>query len=218
MRAVLLTGSPRGTRSTSRALGLHVLQGLRSRGWEVEERNVCRAVTTAEGVADLKAIMEGSDLAVLSLPIYLGSPPAAVMRAMEALRGHIKEGGALVAVTNSDLVGEREHEVSLSICRLFARDIGWEWRGGIVRGGQVPRDRAAGTVELDRRARRALDLAVEELSVGRPLPAGTVDASGRRPLPALLHVFRANGEWGRAARSNKVRERIRVRPYLEERR
>lgn len=220
MRAVLLIGSPRGERSTSRALGAYMLEGLRSRGWEVGERYACRDVTTSEGLTDLLAEMERSDLSILSFPTYVDSPPAAVMRVMETMHGRIKRGGALLAMANCGFIGSGNNTSSLSICRLFARDIGWEWRGGLsLGGGNVLAGRAlqdAGGVA--RNVRRALDQAVSALAEGKAVPQGAIDLMGRNIVPTLLYNITANRAWDRAARKNNVLDRIRDRPYMEEER
>ncbi|OPX61286.1 MAG: NADPH-dependent FMN reductase [Methanomassiliicoccales archaeon PtaB.Bin134] len=220
MRAVLLIGSPRGERSTSRGLGVYTLEGLRSRGWEVEERYTCRDVTTSEGLTDLLAAVERSDLLILSFPTYVDSPPAAVVRVMETMHGRIKRGGALLAIANCGFISSMNNASSLSICRLFARDIGWEWRGGLsLGGGNVLAGRTleeAGGVA--RSVRRALDQAVSALAEGKAVPQGTIDLMGRNIVPPFIYNITANRAWDRAARKNKVLERIRDRPYMEERR
>lgn len=218
MRAVLLIGSPRGDRSTSRALGVYTLEGLRSRGWEVEERFTCRDVTTSEGLTDLLAAVERSDLLILSFPTYVDSPPAAVMRIMETMHGRIKRGGALLAIANCGFISSSNNTSSLSICRLFARDIGWEWRGGLsLGGGNVLAGRTleeAGGVA--RNVRRALDQAVSALAEGRVVPRGTIDRMARNIVPPFIYNITANRAWDLAARNNKVLDRIRDRPYMEE--
>ena len=218
MRALLFNGSPRGERSTSRALGTYVLEGLRRRGWEVEERDACRAVTTSEALSDILAAMERSDLVIFSFPTYVDSPPAAVIRAMEALRGRIKKGGALLAIANCGFISSRNNGPSLSICRLFARDIGWEWRGGLsLGGGNVIVGRSlekAGGVA--RKVRKALDQAVLALAEGKAVPQGAIDLMGRNLLPPFLYIITANRAWHRTARENKVLDRVRDRPYMED--
>ncbi len=220
MRAALLNGSPRGERSTSRALGTYVLEGLRSRGWMVEERDICRAVTTSEGLSDLLAAMERSDLVILSFPTYVDSPPAAVMRFMETLYGRIKKGGGLLAIANCGFISSRNNSSSLSICRLFARDIGWEWRGGLsLGGGNALAGRSledAGGVA--RKIRKALDQAVLALAEGKAVPQEAIELMGRNIVPPFLNNIAANRAWERTARKNKVLDRIRDRPYMEDKR
>ncbi len=218
MRAALLNGSPRGSRSTSRAMGSYALEGLRSRGWAVEELDMCRAVTTSEGLTDLLALAERSDLMILSFPTYFDSPPAAVIRAMETMHGRIRKGGDLLAIANCGYVRSGNNSPSLSICRLFARDIGWEWRGGLsLGGGNVlaghDLEEAGGVA---RNVRKALDQAVLALAEGKAVPQEAIDLLGRNIVPPFLHNTRANRAWDRAARKNNVLDRIRDRPYMEE--
>lgn len=217
MRAALLIGSPRGERSTSRALGSYALEGLRRRGWEVEELDMCRAVTTSEGLSDMLAAVERSDLMIISFPTYVDSPPAAVIRAMETMHGRIKKGGDLLAIANCGYIRSGNNISSLSICRLFARDIGWEWRGGLsLGGGSILAGRSlkeAGGVA--RRVRKALDLAVMAVADGKAVPPEAVDLMERNLVAPFIHTIRTNREWDRAARENKALERIRDRPYKE---
>lgn len=218
MRAFLLTGSPRGKRSTSHSLGAYVLEGLEDKGWEVEEGAVGEVLSTAQGIEDMIMATERADLTVLSFPTYFDSPPAPVIQAMEVLRDRRKRGGSLAALVNGGFIGSENNQASLMICRLFARDCGFDYRGGLsLGGGQLIDGRSLrDSGRMVTRTRRALDLAIDALADGRSIPPEAGAMMGRNLIPLFIFILIGNRHWKERAQENGTLAWIKDRPYQEE--
>lgn len=129
---------------------------------------VQKALRTSEGRDALVGAVAAADLVVLSFPLYVDSTPAAVIRAMEliARRRDGTRSTPFVAVVNNGFLEASPDDIVLRICRLFARDAGLEWRGGLVLGGGpaingLPLSEGGGVA---RNVRAALDQAAEALA------------------------------------------------------
>jgi hypothetical protein len=220
MKAVLLIGSPRGERSTSGSLGLYLLDLLRKKGWNIEDLQVNRSLGSLEGIGALVSAVDTADLVILSFPTYVDATPAAMVRAMELLvqqrRGNT-DRTPLMAIANCGFMEAEQNRSALDICRLFARDGGFEWRGGLALGGGPAIDGRplAELGGMARNVRRSLALSAEALAEGKELPKVAIDLMAKRSLPRWLYIAFGNLGWKRRAKKNGAQDRMYDRPFTE---
>lgn len=220
MRAVLLIGSPRGERSTSGSLGLYLLDLLRKKGWDIEDLPVQRSLRSLEGIGSLVSAVDNADLVILSFPTYVDSTPAGLVKAMGLIvqqrRGNT-DRTPLVAIANCGFMEAEQNRTALDICRLFARDGGFEWRGGLALGGGPAIDGRplAELGGMTRNARRSLEISAEALAEGKGLPQEAVDLMAKNSIPRWIYMLFGNLGWKQQAKKNGAREKMYDRPFIE---
>ncbi len=220
-QALLVIGSPKVSRSTSEALGRHLLDELRDRGVET---GVCRLPPTFVSEDEERpplAALEDADLVILSCPLYADSLPSGVTRFLEIVAAKRaaegRHGGKrFVALLNCGFPEAGQCDTAIAICRRFAREAALEWAGGLALGGGEaiagrPLPEAGGAA---RKARRALALAAEALSEGRPVPPEAVSLMAGRLMPSWMYVLVGSVGWKLRAARHGVLRRINDRPFL----
>ena len=215
-RALLLVGSPHGDKSTSESLGNYLLAQLEARKFATEKVYIHSSVNSEKGRAALLAATEAADLVILAFPLYIDSLPAPVTRALELIHDHRRQSKAtrFLAMTNCGFPEARQCQTALLICRVFARQCGFEWAGGLALGGGgaisgKPLAKAGGKTKG---VRKALELAGAALAEGQPVPQAAVDLMAKPLMPTWLYLVAANLGWHLQARKNKVRKELRARP------
>lgn len=223
-RAVLLVGSarPRGT-STSEVLGGRVLECLANNGVRTQVFRAGHCLRPEREAALLQAIDE-ADALVLATPLYVDSLPYLVTRCLERVaahrRGPVQRAEVrLLAIVNCGFPEWEQTRTALDICRVFARQAGFSWTGGLGLGAG---EAIAGTPleRLGRRASRvarALDLAAEALFVGRPVPPEAQTLLSRPMVPPRLYTAIGTVRWLRTARRHGVLRRLGDRPFASRR-
>ncbi len=217
-KALLLLGSPR-ERGTSMLLGKGILEGLAARGWETETLRLAGLLEAQGGRARLIGEFTGADLCILSAPVYVDSPPAPVMRALEFLAGEPGggpgQGGRRFAAIFNCGFPEVEHtDICLDVCRLFARDAGLHWAGGLgVGGGGAVGDTLDARGKLTLNLRRALDMAVQALALDADIPDEARALAAKPILSRRLYLLFAEYGWFRLAAKHKTLFKLGERPF-----
>ena len=218
-RAVLLVGSarPRGT-GNSEAIGNYLLERLAEGGMDTEVLHVSRTQRPEKEQKLLQAV-DGADLLVLSTPLYVDALPYLVTRCAERIAAHRtampepSEVGFL-AMVNCGFPEWEQTRTALEICRVFARQAGFTWVGGLGYGtgeaiGGRPLEELGGQI---RSLRQGLDLAAEALLAGEMVPEEAQALLARPIVPSRLYT--ALGTLGslRAARRQGALGKLGDRP------
>jgi hypothetical protein len=161
-----------------------------------------------------------ADILILVFPLYADSVPWGVVRAMEMISERYREqkapfGQRLIAVSNSGFPEARQNDPALAVCRLFCRDAGIEWAGGLALGaGQSidgrPLEKAGGMV---RNVRKALEQAADDLTEGNPLSERAVALMAKPMVPKWMYLCFGSMGWKRKAKRHGARRNIHDRPY-----
>ena len=218
-RAVLLVGSarPPGT-GNSEALASYLLARLVEGGMETEVFHVHRCQRPEKERALFEAVDE-ADLFVLSTPLYVDALPYLVTRCCERMAAHraakpTEHRSRMVALVNCGFPELEHTRTALEICRVFARQAGFESAGGLGLGGGEalagkPLESLGGMV---RHVRRGLDLAAEALLDGQPVPEEAQALLARPIIPSRLYTLLGNIGWRRTARRLGTSRRLGDRP------
>lgn len=217
-RALLLVGSAKvAAASTSASLGRYLLDRLEASGIATKTMTVNRAVDGHD--AALLAAVEGTDLVVISSPLYVDSLPSLVIRAMETIASARARGPVwpcpFAIIVNCGFPEAAQCDPALGIARIFARRAGFEWAGGLAlgEGGAIDGQSLEDLGRLGRHVRAALDLAAAALAEGRRIPAEAIARMARPMMPPRLYTAIGNFGWRRQASRNGVRSRLAARPY-----
>lgn len=224
-RAVLLVGSarPPGT-GNSEALATYLLARLVEGGMETEAFHVHRCQRPERERALFEAV-DGTDLFVLSTPLYVDALPYLVTRCCERMAAHRaaernesnlqnEHRSRMVALVNCGFPELEHTRVALDICRVFAREASFFWAGGLGLGGGEaiggkPLEEVGG---MARHVRGGLDLAAEALLADRVIPEEAQAELARPMIPSRLYTTLGNWGWLRLARKKGTLRRLWDRP------
>jgi hypothetical protein len=210
-----LVGSPR-PESTSGFFAQHLVDGFAARGWEAQALTACLAMRQPEKWPALEKAYREADVVGLVTPLYVDSLPAELTATLERLAQTTpKSSGRLFAVMNCGFAEASQNDTALEICRLFARDAGWRWSGGLAIGGGgmfsgQPLKNQGGKV---RHITKAFDLSVAALAEGQDIPESALKGIRRSPIPAWAYFAMGNLGMVLSAAKNGNLFRIGAQPY-----
>jgi len=218
-KVLLLVGSPKA-RSTSASLGNHLFGLLQQRGLSTCTLHLTSALRAADGTRALLSATDDADIIVLAFPLYVDSLPSPLVRALELLAEHRRGMESpprqrLLAISNCGFPEARHNDTALAQCRIFCRDAGIEWIGGLGLGGGG----MIGGLPLAKRGRAvrnvlaSLALAARALATDTPLPEEAVSLMARPLIPVWLYLLIGHSGWKRQARKYGALKKIDDRPY-----
>jgi multimeric flavodoxin WrbA len=207
-RAALLVGSPKGPSSTSNSLGTFLLERLQQNGVTTEKKYICQCLGSENRTALLRLVDE-SDLIILAFPLYVDSLHSQVIETLELIVEHEKTKHefckkSFAAIANSGFPGAQHNDTALAVCRLFAKQAGFNWAGGLAMGGGgmiagLPLDEMGGQA---RNQKKALEIAAEALSRGEPIPKEAVVLMSKLGFPRWLYIWMGNRGWKQEAKKH----------------
>jgi len=222
MKALLLVGSPRGSRSTSASLGTYLLDRLQERNFQTQTLLIQSSLRKDKTGKDMLSAVNDADLIVLAFPLYVDCLPAATIKAMELIAEHRRSAKTsrkqrFTAISNCGFPEAAHNDVALSICRRFAKESGFNWAGGIGIGqgeaiGGQPMSKVRG---MARNTIKALDLAADTLAENNDVPQQAIEHAARPFIPASLYTMVGSISFKKQARKNGLRKKdMYVQPYL----
>jgi len=219
-KALLLVGSPKGEKSTSLSLGNYLILRLEEFGIVYEKRFTHRLVNREEKKQDLLKMIDNADLIILSFPLYVDSLPAPVIKTMEFINEkkeklESKKSKSFIAICNSGFPEASQSTIALQICRIFAKDCDFIWKGGIAVGGGgaihgVPLQERGGMV---RNVIKGLDLTAQALMDSKEIPQEAIDLISKKFIPSTLYSMFGNLGWKLQARRYSAKKKLRDKPY-----
>ena len=220
MRVTGLVGSakPRG-QSTSELLLTRLLDTMTARGAQCEIHHVATMARGERGLVKLADAVADSQLFVVAHPVYVDSLPYLVVRALEALAERAGDarwvGKRMAALVNCGFPEASHCDLSLSMHRLFARHMGWQWAGGLtLPEGQMLAGRSLeGFGGLLRHLVAGLEDAANALASGGEIPVEAVAKFRRSALPPGVYRFLGARGWTSMARQHGALAQIHARPF-----
>jgi multimeric flavodoxin WrbA len=217
---LLLVGSPRGETSTSASLGTYLLKLLEEVGFYTAKGFIHRLVNRSEKIEELLSLINNADLIILSFPLYVDSLPAPVIKAMELIRDDRKEkqrkNQDFIAISNCGFPESSQIEVGLEICKNFADEVNFNWRGGLALGGGG----AVNGRSLEERGGmlrnviKGLEITAEHLSKGGDVPNEAIELVSKSIIPSGMYKMMGNLGWRIQARRYGALKRMKDKPDL----
>ncbi|MFX1411532.1 MAG: NAD(P)H-dependent oxidoreductase [Promethearchaeota archaeon] len=218
-KALLLIGSPRGENSTSASLGDYLISKLEELGLKTERGFIHRLVNREEKIQSLFEMIDKADLIILTFPLYVDSLPAPVIKAMELIKEErdqleSKKSKNFIAISNNGFPEGFQNSTAHQICRIFAEDCGFIWKGGLALGqggsiGGIPLLERGGMV---RNVVKGLDITAQALTEGKEIPQEAIDLFSKKFIPNSLYNMIVNLGWRRQAGKYGTKK-IRGKPY-----
>ena len=222
-RVLLLVGSPKRKRSTSFALGNHLLSRLREHGFETEIRITSAPLKPDTSGESLLDFIHQADIVILAFPLYVDSLPYPVIRILEDIAEYRRKNAPLkdqrlLAIVNCGFPEAHQNHTALAICRQFAMETGFQWAGGLGLGGGgiingTPLPRMKG---VTRWVIKSLNMTADALASGKPMPPEAVSLMAKPMIPNRMYLFFAGRSWRRTARKHGVLKNLDDRPYLKQ--
>ena len=121
-----------------------------------------------------------------------------------------------VVIINCGFPETQHNNTAIAICKIFAREVGLEWRGALVLGmggafGGKPLEERGGMV---RNVIKGFDIAAQALSEGKKIPEEAIELVGKKFMPISLYTKMGNLGWKIQARKFGARKKINDQPYL----
>ncbi len=218
---VALLGSPKPRGGVSASLANHVHDWLTGHGAVVRPFSLRAARQDEEAFAALAEALGAADGAYLSFPVYADAIPGAAVEVLERLCAYRREiapdrAQGFFAVANCGFPEPANCEAPLVMCRLFARQAGFAWLGGVgIGGGGMYEGRALASLGfMSAAARQALEAkAALLLSPTPPDLAQTGDILVPCPLPDRVYQWMADRGWQKALSGKDGARDALARPY-----
>lgn len=138
--------------------------------------------------------VRAADLLLLVFPLYADGVPARLKRALMEIAAANLGSRSVAALVNCGFLESRHTDPAIEMCRLFAREAGLTWLGGLGRGGggALGDKNLAAAGGLFTKTRRSLDLAAAALAEGRAIPAEAAALLREDLMPRWLYLTAAN--------------------------
>jgi hypothetical protein len=222
-RAALLVGSPKGPNSTSNSLGTYLVDKLEQKGFTCEKVYICQSLGSNERKEAMLRLVDESELIILAFPLYVDSLHSQVIKTLELIAEHEKgklglSKKSVVAISNSGFPEAKHNNIALSVCRLFAKQVGFTWAGGLAMGGGGmiagrPLDELGGMV---RNQKKALEIAADSLAKGEAIPKQANVLISKIGIPKWMYVWMGNRGWKQEAKKHIETKKLYDKPCEEQ--
>jgi hypothetical protein len=218
---LLLVGSPKGSLSSSVSLGNSLTSRLEKLGLSIDTEFLYKLIKKEDGQKRLVSKVEDADLIILAFPLYIDCLPAGVTKALELiaenrqLMSNPKKQGFGVII-NCGFPETQHNNVAGLICKIFAREVGFEWKGALalgmggIFGGKPLEERG----KMVRNLTKGFDIAAQALSEGEKIPEEAIELVAKKFMPISLYTKMGNLGWNIQAKKFGARKKIRDQPYL----
>jgi|WetSurMetagenome_2_1015567.scaffolds.fasta_scaffold80993_2 hypothetical protein len=218
--ATLLVGSPKGPNSTSNCLGTYLLERLQKNGVVTEKAYISRSLSSDKNRAEMLRLVDRSSLIILACPLYVDSLNAQTIEALELIAEHRKTrtdigGKSFAVIINSGFPEAKQNNTAISVCHLFAKQVDFNWAGGLAMGAGAIID-GQPLAEIGVRARnqkRALEIAADALALEEPIPEKAIVLMSKLGIPKWLYLLIANQSGKHEAKKLGVTNKLYDQPY-----
>ncbi len=221
--ATLLVGSPKGPNSTSNSLGTYLLEKLEQKGVISEKVYINQCLISEEKQGDMLRLVDKSELIILAFPLYVDSLHSQVIKTLELIEENEKgklnlDKKKFVAITNSGFPEAKHNEIALTVCCLFARQVGFTWAGGLAMGGGGmisgrPLSELGGMV---RNQKKALEIAADSLAKGEAIPEKAVVLISKIGIPKWMYIWMGNRGWKQEAKHQIATKEMYNKPFKQD--
>jgi len=231
-RILLMIGSPRGKKSTSTALGSHLLELFEEKGLEIVDTIwIGTMLRSPEKIKLMLNTVEKADIIILTAPLYDDCQPYIVIKTMEIIASNRKEQKKISKKGNTKLFSvivncafpEAHHnQTVLRIYRRFTKDVGFLWGGSLaISAGEALRGRYGKSLDeigsVANRVKKALNRMTSSLSEGNLFEDEVItlipEILYNAPLFFLGNFFNWLNHRGWVNMAKKKGQDVNARPY-----
>jgi len=139
-KVLVMTCSPRGSKSTSEYLGMYLARRLKAKSVETETVRLYAVMETAGGQKELLSSVDRADILILAFPLYSDTLPALAIKALEIIAEHRSNMGnpkrqRFAVIVNCGFPEAFQNDTAVAICRRFTKETGMEWAACLSVGG-----------------------------------------------------------------------------------
>lgn len=217
--ALLLIGSPKTQGSTSGYLGAYLMERLEENNVKTNQLHLHSCLQSAQKRHELLDAIRRTDLIVISVPLYVDSLPAMVIRALEFITENCPkqdlENTGIAVIINCGFPENRHNDTAVAIYRQFARQTNLHWLGCLAMGmgGRINQQLLNPQKRIFKNIKQALDIAAETLACSQDISEQAVRLMGRSTMPNCLYLWIVDMVWKKKANKNMVRHKLGYRPY-----
>jgi hypothetical protein len=195
-----------------------VTKSLQQRGWEAHAESLPSCLCDPARWSALEERFLSAEVVLLSSPLYVDSLPGETTLALERLaplRTECEGTRRLVAIVNCGFLEAHQNDVALAICRLFAREAGMHWSGGLAIGAGGAIGGQAGALAGGQFAHvvRALDQVADAIATDCDLPRQALEGVRRPMCPLWLYSLMGNAGMLWQAQEHRVLFQLHAQPY-----
>lgn len=208
-QAALLVGSPKGPQSTSNSIGTFLVEKLEQKGVPYKKVYIQQCLKSDKKKEDLLRLVDESDLIILASPLYVDSLHSEVIETLELIAEHEQDKPdldkkSLVAISNSGFPEAKQNSTALTVCRLFAKQVGFNWAGGLAwgGGGMIAGKPLSEFRFSVRNKTKALEMVADALAQGDPIPEKAISLINKLGITRRLYLIIGNRGWKSQAKKN----------------
>ncbi len=217
---LLLIGSPKGPLSTSVALGNNMVSELEELEFSVEKGYIYKLIKNEDKQKELLLKIDRADLIILSFPLYVDCLPSGVIKALELIADHRKlqentKKQRFTVIINCGFPEAEHNNTAIRICRIFSREVGFEWMGAlkIGMGGVVSGKTLEERGGMVRNIVSGFEIAAKALAQGKQIPEEAVELLKKPMMPRKIYTSMGNLGWNIQSKQFGVRKKIKNTPY-----
>jgi hypothetical protein len=221
-RAVLLVASPKGPNSTSNSLATFLGDQLQQKGVTVEKVFINQSLASDKKISAMLGLVDVSNLIIFAFPLYADCLYSQAIKTLELISEHENGKNELcnkhfVAIVNSGFPEAKHSNIALEVCRIFAKQVGFKWAGGLATGaGGMISGRPLGELGgMVRNQKKALEITGDSLAKGEAIPDKAVVLISKLGIPKWMYLWMGNRGWKSEAKKVMKVESMYAQPCTE---
>lgn len=130
---LIINGSPKGKGGNSESIANYLFEKLNEKKLTCSKSNLSNIINKEDTFIE---DIDSSYIVILVLPVYENSVPGLVIKFFEQIYKNkfrlVEKQRKLLVITNSGFPEVEANRSAINTCRLFCRDMGFIWMGGIA--------------------------------------------------------------------------------------
>ncbi|TXT56136.1 MAG: hypothetical protein BAJALOKI2v1_630001 [Promethearchaeota archaeon] len=220
---LVLVGSPRAEKSTSKSLGVYLSKKIVASEDQIRFGYINRLLLRSERYEKLFSMINEASIIILTFPLYVDHLPSPVIKAFEIISEKKRDimerkEKQFIAISNCGFPEGEQINIAIKICRIFAKEIGFEWMGGL-KVGAGPFIHGNDIKNAGKRLehiKKGLSFAAEKITKGEKIPKETNDILA--DIPISKEMYKRIGNFGWRIQALKFRNifNLKRKPYSKE--
>jgi hypothetical protein len=192
-----IIGSPKAKNSTSEALLNTFVAPFIEREIDVAAFKAHKVIRRDEEGQHLLDTLQHTDLLIIAFPLYVDALPYVLTRTLELIVSTPpSHSPGLVCIANCGFPEAHHNSLALAICREFAHEAGFEWRGGIAIGeGGVISGKPLQPDGVTHNLYRQLRDGAEQVYSGHAISDSVIEGAAKPLIPYRMYTGMGTMGW-----------------------